>query len=228
VLEIVEFVETPIHSPPLGDIRGPFSIIGRSLGADNIPNNILQFKSWVKIWLPGGEQVHTFGLAAICWAIWKCRNKACFDKKPPRSPIDIIMYACSFMSFWAGLYNQEFQSKILEGFRVVMEVACSLPIKPPPPPRVLALLPPKGVTNSEGDAKHEANNLDTLRVRWRSERCFPYARLVAVFVSFVGCSAFAELLNLYLGILGPSLVGAGLNHSSLPTRPLFLLGLSES
>ena len=91
---------------------------------------------------------------------------------------------------------------------------------PPPPPRVLALLPPKGVTNSEGDAKHEKNDLDTLRIRWRSERCFPYARLVAVFVSFVGCSAFAELLNLYLGILGPSLVGAGLNHSSLPTRPL--------
>jgi hypothetical protein len=39
---------------------------------------------WIKKALPAGDQVVMLGLAAICWSIWKVRNKTCFDKKPIR------------------------------------------------------------------------------------------------------------------------------------------------
>jgi hypothetical protein len=28
-----------------------------------------------------GKKYHVWGVAAICWAIWKSRNKACFEEK---------------------------------------------------------------------------------------------------------------------------------------------------
>jgi len=58
-----------------------WGIIAMSLGANNIPTDIDQYKRWVNRWLPNGTSFHTLGLAAFCWAIWKRRNKACFDKK---------------------------------------------------------------------------------------------------------------------------------------------------
>lgn len=40
---------------------------------------------------------------AICWAIWKARNKACFDKKKViQNLVEII--CPTLMRFWAGLY----------------------------------------------------------------------------------------------------------------------------
>lgn len=39
-----------------------------------------QFLSWIEVDLPGGERMHLIRLAVVCWAIWKSRNKACFDK----------------------------------------------------------------------------------------------------------------------------------------------------
>jgi hypothetical protein len=41
------------------------------------PRNYEQFWNWIKKALPGGEEVSMLGLAAI----WKARNKACFEKK---------------------------------------------------------------------------------------------------------------------------------------------------
>jgi len=58
-----------------------WGIIAMSLGANNIPTDIDQYKRCVNRWLLNGTFFHTLGLAAFCWAIWKRRNKACFDKK---------------------------------------------------------------------------------------------------------------------------------------------------
>jgi hypothetical protein len=58
-----------------------WGIIAQSLGANNKPLNIKQYWEWVKIWLPGGCHVYTFGLAAICWAIWKARNRTHLENK---------------------------------------------------------------------------------------------------------------------------------------------------
>ena len=56
----------------------------------------------------------TFCIAAICWATWKKRNEACFENKLLRNPIDILIYACALMSYWAGLYGSDMQNKIMD------------------------------------------------------------------------------------------------------------------
>jgi hypothetical protein len=59
--------------------------------------------------------VHHFGFAGVCWAIWKCRNKAVFVKKIIRSPAEIILHACTFMIYWTGLFEPKAQEAIMEG-----------------------------------------------------------------------------------------------------------------
>jgi hypothetical protein len=44
------------------------------------------------------------GLLAICWVIWKTRNKICFEKKFIKNPCEIICPAYAFMRYWLGLY----------------------------------------------------------------------------------------------------------------------------
>jgi hypothetical protein len=89
-------------SPPVFEctmarvIRG---IIAQCIGANNIPANMIQYWEWVKSWLPGGGSVYTFGLAAVCWATWKTRNKACFGKIRVKHPVEILCYACALMKF---------------------------------------------------------------------------------------------------------------------------------
>ena len=86
--------------------------------------------------LPGGHVVHTFCVAAICWAIWKKRNEACFENKLLRNPIDILIYACALMSYWAGLYGAEVQAAILAGVKTILSCAHGMLAQPPllPPP----------------------------------------------------------------------------------------------
>lgn len=47
------------------------------------------------------------GIAAIYWAIWKSRNKACFNGKLLKNPSEIICHASALMRFWAGLQRDE-------------------------------------------------------------------------------------------------------------------------
>ena len=119
-----------------------WGMVGLCIGATNIPNNLSQAKIWFVHWLPGGEQIYTFCMAAICWAIWKKRNEACFDNKQLRNPADIISYACALMTLWAGLYGAEMQGKILDGVKLLLSCASRMMtnqqcLSPP------LLLPPK-------------------------------------------------------------------------------------
>lgn len=97
----------------------------------------------------GGSNVYTFGLAAICWASWKCRNKTCFDKKKLKSLIEIIIHSCSYITYWAGLYNEDFQGRVLEGVQVLLACAHQVMARSSSPPSWLAILP------NEYDQDHE-------------------------------------------------------------------------
>jgi hypothetical protein len=46
-------------------------------------------------------------LGAICWAIWKVRNRMCFEKKQIKNPIEIMFSVCAFLRYWAGLQDEE-------------------------------------------------------------------------------------------------------------------------
>jgi hypothetical protein len=58
-----------------------------------------QFWRWIPSALPGGEKLYMLGLSAICWAIWKCRNKTCFEKKMIKNPSAILFSACSLTRY---------------------------------------------------------------------------------------------------------------------------------
>jgi hypothetical protein len=65
--------------------------------------------------LPVGFHLHIVGIAALCWAIWKTRNKACFENKFISSPVSIICYMCAFLRYWAGLQKEKDKQMLLEG-----------------------------------------------------------------------------------------------------------------
>jgi hypothetical protein len=97
--------------------------------------------------------VYTLIVAAICWSFWKRRNKTCFDRKPLRSPIEIIIHAGAFMNYWAGLYKEDLQEKIAEGVRTL--VACAhwmIARQGVPQPRML--LP--GTSEAQDESQEES------------------------------------------------------------------------
>lgn len=88
--------------------RVVWGIVAKCIGVGNIPVNINQYWRWIETHLPNGKQIYSFGLAAICWAIWKTRNKACFEHKLINHPAEIVCYACSLMTYWTGLHKADF------------------------------------------------------------------------------------------------------------------------
>ena len=100
--------------------RVTWGFIAFCLGAHEIPNDILSYSGWIRKFLPGETIVYHLIFAAIYWAIWKCRNKACFDSKLIKHPAEITYHSCSFMMYWAGLYPPELQGKILEGVKTLL------------------------------------------------------------------------------------------------------------
>ena len=100
-----------------------WGILGQVLGANNVPSGSEQYKCWIKNWLPNGAPVYTLGLAAFCWAIWKPRNKACFEKKMLTNPLEILSHACALVSYWAGLCGADMQATILAGVKTLLSCA---------------------------------------------------------------------------------------------------------
>lgn len=103
--------------------RVVWSVIAKCFGAHNIPSNLDQCWNWCEIWLPFGKKYHAWGIAAICWAIWKSRNRACFDKKIIKSPLEILCHASSPMIYWAGLYDEMEREQLVEGANLMLKVA---------------------------------------------------------------------------------------------------------
>ncbi|PNT75212.1 hypothetical protein BRADI_1g28723v3 [Brachypodium distachyon] len=66
------------------------------------------------------------GLAAICWAIWKLRNRACFEKKLIRSPAEIICLACAFMKYWPWLQSNGDEARLRAGAEALQAEALRL------------------------------------------------------------------------------------------------------
>lgn len=63
------------------------------------------------IWLSGfGKSIQRqmcVGIAAPCWAIWRARNAACFDRKWPSHPNQIVFAMCHWLCTWKILQGQE-------------------------------------------------------------------------------------------------------------------------
>jgi hypothetical protein len=67
-----------------------------------------------------------WGLSAICWAIWKARNAACFEGKIIKNAVEIICHAGALTRFWAGLYADVEREMLINGVNTMLREATRL------------------------------------------------------------------------------------------------------
>jgi hypothetical protein len=77
-----------------------WSTISTVLGVYTRPSYFTQYFRWIAKILPFGSNLHIVGIAALCWAIWKIRNNACFEGKLISSPVGLICYMYAFLQYW--------------------------------------------------------------------------------------------------------------------------------
>lgn len=95
----------------------------KCFGATTIPSDFQQCWRWCEFWIPAGKKFHSCGIAAICWAIWKSRNIACFENKLIKNPLEIICYICALLQYWSGLFAEVDQDQLVEGANLMLKVA---------------------------------------------------------------------------------------------------------
>nr|ABB46655.1 Protein kinase domain containing protein [Oryza sativa Japonica Group] len=59
------------------------------------------FGFWIKNADKFTKNLIVVGIAAVIWSIWKCRNKACLEKKLQNDPTNLIHMACNWVDAWA-------------------------------------------------------------------------------------------------------------------------------
>jgi hypothetical protein len=62
-----------------------------------------QYWAWILGALPDGSKMYMFGLANVCWAIWKGQNRACFEKKTNKKPLRTLIFCLCFSSILGKL-----------------------------------------------------------------------------------------------------------------------------
>jgi hypothetical protein len=72
------------------------------------------------------RDVQILGVAAICWAIWKLCNKACFKGKVIHFPIELIFYVVVFMKYWGGLNNPADRDMLVGGADALSRVTMNM------------------------------------------------------------------------------------------------------
>jgi hypothetical protein len=105
--------------------------------------------------LPGGENFFIFGLAAVCWAIWKVRNQTCFEKKTIKNASEVFYSVCLFLRYWAGLHSGDAQQVIQVGVEIMMQTVIKI-FKKSPGKGVTALLTNDDKEEAEEDSSQGA------------------------------------------------------------------------
>jgi hypothetical protein len=100
-----------------------WSAVATAIKAPTCPGSFSQFFWWFPHFIPASRNTQIAGLAAICWAIWKIRNRACFEKKLISSPFELISYAAVFMKYWAGSHGDQDASDLRAGADGLLRLA---------------------------------------------------------------------------------------------------------
>jgi hypothetical protein len=106
--------------------KAVWGIVAFCLGASNVPRSFSQCWNWCECWLPVGQKFHVIGIAAVCWAIWKTQNNVCFQGKIITSPITIVCYTCSLISYWAGMFDDSDEEELVAGAETMLKIALQL------------------------------------------------------------------------------------------------------
>jgi hypothetical protein len=105
-----------------------WSSVATALGAADRPGSFTHFFWWLPRIIPASRNVQIAGLAAICWAIWKIRNRSCFEHKLIKNPSELISFATVFMNYWAGLHSSPDAENIRAGAASLLQLATSMPV----------------------------------------------------------------------------------------------------
>ena len=62
------------------------------------------------------------GVAAICWAIWRCRNDVIFNELKTNSIMQVIFRGAFWLHFWAPLQRDEQAKAILSAISKKLEI----------------------------------------------------------------------------------------------------------
>jgi hypothetical protein len=76
--------------------------------------------------LPNGKKFHVTRVAAVYWAIWKARNKTCFEGKMIQNLISIICHTCALICYWAGLFLESDKELLIDGANTMLKIALKL------------------------------------------------------------------------------------------------------
>lgn len=85
------------------------------------------FGAWLNNYGKQMKIMLVVGIDAVFWAIWKTRNRACFENKLPCDPIDVVFLTCHWIETWAVLQKSEAnQEGLLLGARIIRQVASEI------------------------------------------------------------------------------------------------------
>jgi hypothetical protein len=99
--------------------------VAKCINRNDIPGDIDQCWLWLNNHLPGMKSIHIVGVVAICWSIWKARNKMCLENILIKSPNEILCHAYALMTYWAGLSKKELKDLLQDGAKLLMKAACA-------------------------------------------------------------------------------------------------------
>lgn len=101
-----------------------WNIVICALNIKPILNKTQLFGTWLTSFDKNMRNMMMVGAAAVIWAIWKTRNKACFDNILPKDPIEVVYLVGNLIKSWAILQKLEANRRRLElGARLVKQVA---------------------------------------------------------------------------------------------------------
>jgi hypothetical protein len=87
--------------------------VKEALGWQKTPTSLEDF---ITNWLDSGrvrnKKLMLFGLGAICWVIWKVRNKMAIERKVVKTPQEVLYSAIFFMQSWKILLSNEEQEMV--------------------------------------------------------------------------------------------------------------------
>jgi hypothetical protein len=104
-------------------VKFVWSTVATAINSHTRPGSFSQFFWWFPRFVLASRNTQIASVAAICWAIWKLRNRACFERKLINSPFELISYAVVFMNYWAGLYGERDAADIRAGADGLMRLA---------------------------------------------------------------------------------------------------------
>jgi hypothetical protein len=80
------FGRNPSFVFSMSSARYMWSVASHTLGAPVRPSNFAQYFVWISRYASKLINIHVVHISDLCWAMWKLRYRACFEKKLIKSP----------------------------------------------------------------------------------------------------------------------------------------------